>query len=551
MGMKPVSDPALLQQLEGGSGGPKPVSDPALLQQLEGGSYEGAPKQYYDRIAPEPATWGETGVDVAKSAGVGLAEGAIGLAGAPGDIQGLIGRGVKWAGSAAGLDPQRWNQAVDTVGNYIPDLPTSGGIQNKVEQYTGEFYQPQTTLGEYARTGGQFAAAAPFVPGGLLAKAAMTMIPAVTTETTGQAARAFAPEYEGPVRLATALLSTYPGAKLAALENTIPRAKALNNATVETMSGKSVPATIENVRKAKNQRYDALENSGVKYAAQDVEKLGQYLDKKLATYKTGRGREIADIISDKGATTRMTGGSFKFDEIEKLRQDAGDLAKSLDPAERKSGAIIADALDEFQLNSDLLGGNMNGHQANALQKQARELAQRNIQHRAISEMIDNAKGYQSGLESGLRNQFGNVLKSPRQRRKFTPEVLSAMEDVVRGHPIIDKLGALGIDFSRFSGRNTALPTIANIVASPMTGWYQVPIAATTTAAKYGSRALTQRSANQVLKTALAGRGKVPEVKRLSGQDRLKAALLNANSSKPPEITITTPGLPPGVLLPQP
>lgn len=36
--MKPVTDPALLAQLEGGSGGLKPVTDPALLAQLEGKS---------------------------------------------------------------------------------------------------------------------------------------------------------------------------------------------------------------------------------------------------------------------------------------------------------------------------------------------------------------------------------------------------------------------------------------------------------------------------------------------------------------------------------
>ncbi|MFH0809268.1 MAG: hypothetical protein V2A77_02170, partial [Pseudomonadota bacterium] len=36
--MRPVTDPDILNQLEGGSAGPKPVTDPALLAQLEGGA---------------------------------------------------------------------------------------------------------------------------------------------------------------------------------------------------------------------------------------------------------------------------------------------------------------------------------------------------------------------------------------------------------------------------------------------------------------------------------------------------------------------------------
>jgi hypothetical protein len=53
------------------------------------------------------------------------------------------------------------------------------------EYYTGDYYEPQTTAGEYARTVGEFLPGA-IVPGGLATKAASVLVPAIASETAGQ-----------------------------------------------------------------------------------------------------------------------------------------------------------------------------------------------------------------------------------------------------------------------------------------------------------------------------------------------------------------------------
>jgi hypothetical protein len=135
------------------------------------------------------------GVDIAKSGGIGLAKGAIGVAGMGGDIGSLIGSGVDWAGGKLGLDADKLKSAKDSVSGaakYIPGVsvltgPGSQQIQKQVEGYTGEFYKPQTMIGEGAQTLGEFAPAALLGPASLGRRVGMQVaVPALGSETAGQ-----------------------------------------------------------------------------------------------------------------------------------------------------------------------------------------------------------------------------------------------------------------------------------------------------------------------------------------------------------------------------
>jgi hypothetical protein len=104
---------------------------------------------------PDPA-------DIAKSAGIGLANGAINAAGLPGDL--LTGFGY--------LPDHFVENPVRRALGY-PDLPantpgwvesfTSAALRHSVENYTGEFYQPKTRIGRFAETIGEMV---PMVLGG-------------------------------------------------------------------------------------------------------------------------------------------------------------------------------------------------------------------------------------------------------------------------------------------------------------------------------------------------------------------------------------------------
>lgn len=119
----------------------------------------------------------DTLTDVAKSAGIGAAQGVMGLATLPGNIEALGRAGINYGAKALG-----YKDNVVDPDSYIPNY---NDAKQFVEGYTGKFYEPKTTAGEYARTVGEF------LPGGLgggslASRAARVAVPALMSETAGQ-----------------------------------------------------------------------------------------------------------------------------------------------------------------------------------------------------------------------------------------------------------------------------------------------------------------------------------------------------------------------------
>ena len=132
---------------------------------------------------------GEIAADVAKSGGVGLAKGALGVAGMVPDISGLLRKGFN-----AGLDKLgiltnggATPAPREAFGMNLDKLGTSQQLQEGVQAATGPFYKPKTTAGEYAQTVGEFLPGAIATPGGLAANAVkFGVVPALVSETAGQ-----------------------------------------------------------------------------------------------------------------------------------------------------------------------------------------------------------------------------------------------------------------------------------------------------------------------------------------------------------------------------
>lgn len=152
--------------------------------------------------ANTPSTFG----DVAKSAGIGLAKGAIGVAGMLGDASHIIGdlRDRYIANPASRLLGLK---EVDLSRRDPASVIGSEAIQRAIESQTGEFYKPKTTAGRYAQT------AAEFVPGALLTGGGgaignavrFGVVPGLASEAAGQ-------QFEGTkaepyARMITALLA--------------------------------------------------------------------------------------------------------------------------------------------------------------------------------------------------------------------------------------------------------------------------------------------------------------------------------------------------------
>lgn len=157
-----------------------------------------------------------TAVDVLQSIKTGIATGLIGLA----DIPNLIERGIKAGNSYLvdkGLAAPIENSILGKKVTSAFDAPVSPDIQKSIESVTGEFYKPQTTAGEYAKTIGEFAPGMVAGPGGWLRNTALAVPRAVTpgvfSETAGRVAKEYAPKYETAAKIGGAVLGGWLGAR--------------------------------------------------------------------------------------------------------------------------------------------------------------------------------------------------------------------------------------------------------------------------------------------------------------------------------------------------
>lgn len=139
----------------------------------------------HQKLSPPPIADRLAGV--AKAGGTGLAEGGIGIAGLPGDLQALT---EKFKGT-----PEIQDRAVKE-GVALPTttrakgMPTSADIKSAVEGWTGPLYQPKTKEEEFTRTIGQFAPGAAFPARNVIQRVLGNVVaPAMTSETAGQATK--------------------------------------------------------------------------------------------------------------------------------------------------------------------------------------------------------------------------------------------------------------------------------------------------------------------------------------------------------------------------
>lgn len=138
---------------------------------------------------PTKPTAGDYAADVAKSGGIGLVKGTVGLAGLPGDMAEMGARGIdratRFVGGLVGVDAPKREDRDPTFG--------SKDIRGAVEGATTEFYQPKYLPGEFAQTVGESIPAALAGPAGGVSRlgnvARFGVAPGLASETAGQATK--------------------------------------------------------------------------------------------------------------------------------------------------------------------------------------------------------------------------------------------------------------------------------------------------------------------------------------------------------------------------
>jgi hypothetical protein len=437
---------------------------------------------------------GEMAADVAKSGGIGLAQGAIGLAGLPGDAREFAAGAAGWLGgeTAAGATRAAFN-AVPGLSN----MPTSSQIKGGIEGVTGEFYQPKSTAGEYARTIGEFAPAAVAGPGGLVRKAAMTVIPAVASEGAGQATNGTA--FEPAARFAGALAGGVASAGRAG-------AQAVNGAKL-----------VDEARAAKTAAYQAAEQAGVRYSPQAFDGLVNDIGTAMAQGGVNQMRHPR-AVSMYQDINGLRGKAPSLTELDQIRQTiARDVAGATDQAERHFGKLMMGKIDEFIDAADqTMVSAGDPQQAAGLIRAAREANQRYRKLETVTNAVTKAERRAASTGSGgnadnqIRQNIRGIMDSERKSRGFSKAELGKMDDVVRGSKTQNAVRLAGKLSPQGNGLMAALG-IGGAMTNPVLG---VP-ALVGAAAKPLAERMTRKKVDALIE-ALAG--KAPQ----ANPDRRKA-----------------------------
>lgn len=365
--------------------------------------------------------------DVAKSAGIGLVKGAVGLAGMAGDLSEYGARGIDYASRKisplVGLEPPAARQEQD------PFLG-SGQIQSAIEGVTGPFYKPQTTAGEYAQTGGEFATNL-IGPGKFLPKLLAGVIaPAATSETAGQLSKGTA--LEPFARIGGAIMGGMGGARMLA-----PKPNTLTgNQLGEAATAAYEHPVVKNLE---------LHPSSAAYAADQI-----------ASALQGKGfRKITspqtfDIL---GELKNPLGPTVKVADIQGVRTALGKVAENFaNPTEQNAANKAIKGIDNYLSGLkpfDVAKGD--GKQAASILNDAKG----NYAAKMRVNRTDKAE-YRAELNAASAHSGGNINNATRQALKsmllndksmrgFNAEERAMMEKVVKGTPagnVARKVGKL-------------------------------------------------------------------------------------------------------------
>lgn len=474
-------------------------------------------------LTRNPAQIG-VGEDMARSGAAGLRQGTEGLIGQFGDAAQMQGDIAGWAAGKFGASPET-QETVSKWGSRLSPFgfaPTSGTLHKVTKEGIGESYQPKTVAGEYTRTAAQFAPGAVAGPGSLGRKVAMTVVPALASETAGQLTKGT--KAEPYARAAAALVGGVASAGRAA--STVKQA------------AQGAP-TREALRDESNRLYTTMRNAGIRYDANEyantVARMASDLRKKgFRSSTAGTAREvIRDLAGD-------IGRSPDFDDINGMISSIGGKARDLRAQGQHQEAaaldVIKDHLDDFESSAAMVSSKpLPRDQFDLLRQSARSTALKNIKARALEEIVANADTYQAGTEAGIRNGISNLLRSKRGIQLFKGAERKELLEVAQGRKALRTLSRFGFDLTKLSGNATLLPTLgilgAGMGLGPVAG---AGLAAVGTAAKAASPYMTQRALDTASAAIRSGRMNSPMMMKAQKAQQLQAlvrSLIAADSGE--------------------
>lgn len=242
--------------------------------------------------------------------------------------------------------------------------------------------------------------------------------------------------------------------------------------------------TLQQLRTKTSSLYRQANESGVVFNGFDE------FATKLRTDILGQGarpRLTDKTIAVLDEIDKFKGQPMNFEQLDGLRRVAQIAASATEPAEKRLGVKIIEAIDDFALQGD--------EAVSGIAKRARNLWGRVRRDELIGQAIEKARLNASGTEQGLRVEFRKILTNAKKLRGFTKDEQNAMRQIVKGTTagnILRGIGKLG-----FNPRATTSNVVGGAVGTGAGGLVGgVPGALAVQGAASGSRLVSERLANR-------------------------------------------------------
>ncbi len=401
---------------------------------------DGTDRTVIDKVMKDYAAKQPSAVmDSLQSFGRGVAQGAIGLAGLPGDVADMTNRGIDAAESYF-MDIKPKPLAPNTFG--------SENIQRNVEKVTGKFEEPKTTAGKYAQSAGQFVPAMLGGPESLAVKAAGALGGGVLSEAAGEATEGSA--LETPARMLGGALG---GGAAGAFKNERQRLAGAS----QLKGGPEIKAASQGAYTELEQLPTAISRGGIENLQKTVTTALRQESYHPRTAGTTYG--FVEDIANHGLNNKPA----RISDIVDIHEQLGHVSPQVNAKDAAAAQVAREAIRNWltknapEANKPLKNalGNWSAH------KKLEDLTagQTTAGHRA------GVSGTGANFTNTMRQEIRKILDSKSRSRGYKPEELAQMEKIV--------MGTIEANASRLGGKlaPTSLISIAadKIMGMPFIG----------------------------------------------------------------------------------
>jgi hypothetical protein len=413
-----------------------------------------------------------------------------------------------------GMSPM--NALVETGGRAIGDITqrlTGNKSAGQVAQNAMAGYTPKTEAGKVARTVGQMAPNALF-PGSGVQRAANVIVPAIGAELGKRGAKALgANEQQQEIVGSVGGMAGGLAANLRIGPNASPKPV------------KPVPAAdIEALRTQKNAAYKAVDEAGVQYRPEAVDRLVSDIKQAMSAEEMDPDlHPKVNAVMKRLETLR--GQPQTMTRLDKIRQVINEnVLAAPEKGQRRLGYIMRDAIDGFIGDSkpeDVMSNGDAGAAAQSL-KAARDLNTRVAKVDALNEAVERGRRRAQSTGSG-----GNVDNAIRQEvrkmadrgRNWTPAEKAGLDRIVRGGNLQNELRKFG----KLSPDGNGLMTGLNLDMAMKTGGTSLVVTVPAMVSKYIADGMTKAKVTQI--ADLMASGKEGQAQRLAYNDAKAARLI--------------------------